>query len=299
MIKKNSAILYLYDARLCNPNGDPDEENRPRIDYEREINLVSDLRLKRYIRDYLLQKGHNLYVQKVDGAPVTAEDRIDALGNTDDIVKAAKEAFIDIRLFGTTITKKNDNHSITGPVQFNWGYSLNPVRLLESSITSHFASDSKNVQGAMGKDYRVQYSLIAFSGVISGKRAEETGLSEEDLNFMDEAMVKAIPLLATRSKIGQTPRLYMRFELKDSETVLKDLRNYLTIKKDEKIEDIRDIRSITEYSLESGALADYINSQASKIYNVLYFHDEDLHITVNGERKSIEEIFSGLTLTRL
>ena len=69
----NSQILYLYDAKLCNPNGDPDEENRPRMDYERELNLVSDLRLKRYIRDYLLDKDHPLYVQKVDGAPVTSE----------------------------------------------------------------------------------------------------------------------------------------------------------------------------------------------------------------------------------
>ena len=299
MIKNNSMILYLYDAKLCNPNGDPDEENRPRMDYEREINLVSDLRLKRYIRDYLLQKGYELYVQKVDGAPVTSEERISSIDSKGDIVKAAQEAFIDIRLFGATITKKNDNHSITGPVQFNWGYSLNPVKLLESSITSHFSADAKNLQGTIGKDYRVQYSIIAFSGVISGKRAEETGLKEEDLAVMDEAMVKAIPLLATRSKIGQEPRLYLRFEMKDSESVLKDLRNYFEIKKDDKLDDIRDIRSISELSLEIGALADYINSQVSKINKVIYFHDEDLCLTLNGERKSIESIFSGLPLSRL
>ncbi|NLX77881.1 MAG: type I-B CRISPR-associated protein Cas7/Csh2 [Clostridiaceae bacterium] len=293
----NSAILYLYDAKLCNPNGDPDEENRPRMDYEREINLVSDLRLKRYIRDYLLQKGYELYVQKVDNASVTSEQRISSIDDKGDIAKAAKEAFIDIRLFGATITKKNDNHSITGAVQFNWGYSLNPVKLLESSITSHFSTDAKNLQGTIGKDYRVQYSLIAFSGIVSGKRAEETGLKKEDLDLMDEAMVKAIPLLATRSKIGQEPRLYMRFELKDSETVLKDLRNYIEIRKGEEIDDIRDIRSISEYSLEIGALADYINSQASKIKNVLYFYDNDLNITIGGERKSVEGIFSGLPLT--
>ena len=244
MIMNNSAILYLYDAKLCNPNGDPDEENRPRMDYEREINLVSDLRLKRYIRDYLLQKGYELYVQKVDNASVTSEQRISSIDDKGDIAKAAKEAFIDIRLFGATITKKNDNHSITGAVQFNWGYSLNPVKLLESSITSHFSTDAKNLQGTIGKDYRVQYSLIAFSGIVSGKRAEETGLKKEDLDLMDEAMVKAIPLLATRSKIGQEPRLYMRFELKDSETV-KDLRNYIEIRKGEEIDDIRDIRSIS------------------------------------------------------
>ena len=54
----NSEILFLYDAKLTNPNGDPDEENRPRMDYERGTNLVSDLRLKRYIRDYLADQGY-------------------------------------------------------------------------------------------------------------------------------------------------------------------------------------------------------------------------------------------------
>ncbi len=299
MIKNNSVILYLYDAKLCNPNGDPDEENRPRMDYERELNLVSDLRLKRYIRDYLLQKDYDLYVQKVDDAPVTSEERINMIDSKGDIVKAAKEAFIDIRLFGATIAKEKDNHSITGPVQFNWGYSLNPVRLLESSITSHFASKSKNAQGAIGKDYRVQYSLIAFSGVVSGKRAEYTGLNNTDLALMDEAMVRAIPLLATRSKIGQQPRLYIRLELNDSETVLKDLRNYLTIEKKQELEDIRDIRDINEYSLEADALASYIKDQHQKIKKVIYFQDDDLNMTVNKEKKPIEDIFYDLPLTKL
>jgi CRISPR-associated protein Csh2 len=298
MVKNNSAILYLYDARLCNPNGDPDEENRPRMDYERELNLVSDLRLKRYIRDYFIQKGYELYVQKVDDAPVTSEKRIESLKADKNIVKAAQEAFIDIRLFGATITKKKDNYSITGPVQFNWGYSLNPVCLLESSITSHFSSKTDKKQGAIGKDYRVQYSLIAFSGVVSGKRADYTGLSESDLALMDEAMIKAIPLLATRSKIGQQPRLYLRLELCDSETVLKDLRNYLSIHKDEKLDDIRDIRNITEYTVEAGALADYINQNRSKINKVICFHDNDLCITLNGEHASIGSIFSGITLIK-
>jgi CRISPR-associated protein Csh2 len=294
----NSQILYLYDAKLCNPNGDPDEENRPRMDYERELNLVSDLRLKRYIRDYLLDKDHPLYVQKVDGAPVTSEKRVSEL-NQNDIVKAAQEAFIDIRMFGATITAKKNNHSITGPVQFNWGYSLNPVKLLESSITSHFSSGESNKQGAIGKDYRVQYSLIAFSGVVSGKRAEKTDLSEDDLALMDEAMVKAIPLLATRTKIGQQPRLYLRVELIDSETVLKDLRSYVSIKVNDTLDDIRDIRSINEYTLEFDKLIDYINDNRYKIKKIYCFHDDDLHITVNGQIKSIDNIFSNYIIIKL
>jgi CRISPR-associated protein Csh2 len=268
------------------------------MDYERELNLVSDLRLKRYIRDYLLDKDHPLYVQKVDGAPVTSEKRVSEL-NQNDIVKAAQEAFIDIRMFGATITAKKNNHSITGPVQFNWGYSLNPVKLLESSITSHFSSGESNKQGAIGKDYRVQYSLIAFSGVVSGKRAEKTDLSEDDLALMDEAMVKAIPLLATRTKIGQQPRLYLRVELIDSETVLKDLRSYVSIKVNDTLDDIRDIRSINEYTLEFDKLIDYINDNRYKIKKIYCFHDDDLHITVNGQIKSIDNIFSNYKIIKL
>jgi len=67
VIEKNSEILFLYDAKMCNPNGDPDDENRPRMDYDRERCLVSDVRLKRYLRDYLEEKGHTIYVTKSAG----------------------------------------------------------------------------------------------------------------------------------------------------------------------------------------------------------------------------------------
>ena len=73
----SSEMLYIYDAKLSNPNGDPDEENRPRMD--EEINLVTDLRLKRYVRDYFLDLGNELYVQKVEGKSVTAEERVTKL----------------------------------------------------------------------------------------------------------------------------------------------------------------------------------------------------------------------------
>jgi CRISPR-associated protein Csh2 len=79
-IKNNSEILYIYDARMCNPNGDPDDENKPRMDYNRDRNLVSDVRLKRYIRDYLMDykkdKESNpltVFVRKIDGSTVNAK----------------------------------------------------------------------------------------------------------------------------------------------------------------------------------------------------------------------------------
>ncbi|MFY9498598.1 MAG: type I CRISPR-associated protein Cas7, partial [Tepidanaerobacteraceae bacterium] len=76
---KNSEILFIYDAMMCNPNGDPDDENRPRMDYERERNLVSDVRLKRYIRDYLQDKGYEIFIAKFEDQTVNATQRLKKL----------------------------------------------------------------------------------------------------------------------------------------------------------------------------------------------------------------------------
>jgi len=285
----NSAILYLYDAKLTNPNGDPDEENRPRMDYEREINLVSDVRLKRYIRDYLLDQGMDLFVRKIDDKSLTAEARLAKLKDLTD--EAILKQFIDVRLFGATMPVKGDNKTFIGPVQFNWGYSLNKVELLESSITSHFASGEGKEQGTIGKDYRVKYSIIAFSGVISGKRAEKTLLQDEDIILLDEAMVKAIPLQATRSKIGQYPRLYLRVEFNDAETILGDFRDYIGL--EAKTESLR---AINEFVISLDRLVDYLQLHQEAIKMIYYFADPQLELLLKGERKAIEEVFSGFTI---
>lgn len=234
-IERNSEIQYIYDARMCNPNGDPDDENKPRMDYNRSVNLVSDVRLKRYIRDYLMDyKGGGIFVSKVGGKTVDATDRLKKLieENKEEIEAddELKDLFdknkpneknlskhlpwllsklIDVRFFGATIPLKSEvgkgaSITFTGPIQFNWGYSLNKVSgpMESSTITSTFAGAGEDYS-TMGKDYRVDYSLIAFHGIISAKRAEHTSLTDEDIDLFDDAMIKAIPLEATtRSKTG-------------------------------------------------------------------------------------------------
>lgn len=288
----NSEILYIYDAKLANPNGDPDEENRPRMDYTREINLVSDLRIKRYVRDYLVDRGFEIFVQGINGKSVTAEDRAKALKDTSD--ENILNKLIDVRMFGATITLKGDNKTFIGPIQFNWGYSLNRVELLESSITSHFLTGTEKSQGAIGKDYKVKYSLIAFSGVISGKRAEKTKLSEEDVSLFDKAMKYAIPALATRSKIGQYPRLYIRVEYNDNETILGDMRDYLKL--EEKNESIRDIK---EVALNVEELQKFLIENKDRINCIHYFADNKLELKLGEEACSIEDAFKGFTLKEI
>lgn len=285
----NSEILYLYDAKYSNPNGDPDEENRPRMDYEKEINLVSDLRIKRYIRDYMQMKDFNIFVMKLGDKSVTAEKRIaDLKDNSEENI--LKE-LIDVRLFGATMPIKKETKTFIGPVQFNWGYSLNKVELLESSITSHFSTGEGKEQGAIGKDYRVKYSLIAFSGVVSGKRAKKTRLNEEDIDIMDKAMRYAIPELATRSKIGQYPRLYMRVEYRDNETVLGDLRDYISL-----VEKEENIRSLKEFYIDITKLKAFLEKYKYRILKIHYFVDESLELRVGDDIYSLEEALNEFKL---
>ncbi len=287
----NSQILFVYDARMCNPNGDPDEENRPRMDYPTQTNLVSDVRLKRYLRDYLQEKGIQLYVQKSDsGEVVTASQRIAKVLEQDKVQKLSQkdlnrllELLVDIRLFGATIPVqlegKGQSIAFTGPVQFNWGYSLNRVYLLDSqTITSRFGASENKEQGTMGKDYRVKYSLIAFHGVISGFNAKRTHLREQDVMLLDEAMIKAIPLHATRSKIGQSPRLYLRVEYTSDDFILGDLRQWLQLhvaegKKDEEVLSAKDVR------LDLTPLLEKLKSVSGHIAAAHYWLDDTLPMT--------------------
>jgi CRISPR-associated protein Csh2 len=290
-VKRNSEILFLYDAKLCNPNGDPDEENKPRMDYETRRNLVSDVRLKRYLRDYWIAlaeeawkklgypEKQDVWVRQIEESTgnlrhVSAKERIDALaqefakaqGKPPASRKELKELIrdrefvewllrklVDVRLFGATMPigeaegEAGAALTLTGPVQFTWGYSLNRAEILPSStISSQFAGregEEKGRYGTFGKDWRIKYSLLAFYGTISAWRAQYTRLTEQDVLLLDRSIVEALPLLATtRSKLGQTARLYLRLEYRDDQTFLGDLRAGLKLNPEEGLEDIADVK---------------------------------------------------------
>ncbi len=285
-IKNNSEILYLYEAIKCNPNGDPDNENKPRMDWKTRRNLVSDVRLKRYIRDYLnVIKELDIFVRKVDGRHVDATDRVTKLlkektGSSDlkdanKILKLAKENWIDVRLFGAVIPIKGEKSgggagqsiSITGPVQFTWGYSLNKVELLESYSITSVLSGAESGEGNIGKDWRVRYSLLAFYGRINKYSARESGMTEDDLKLLDEAVWNALETQTnTRTKIGQFPLLYVRVEMKeDSNRILGDLRQYISMEPDENIESTEDYTLDLTRLIEKLKSADFVNKVYVKV----------------------------------
>ncbi len=305
---KNSEILFIYDAKLCNPNGDPDNENKPRIDYSTLRNLVSDVRLKRYIRDYLESKGFEIFVTKVDGASVSATERLKKffenagrkvnLNNlSDEDVEFLLSKLIDVRLFGATMTIKASKEggkgaflTFIGPIQFNWGYSLNKVEIVESSsITSTFSGrEEKGEYGSFGKDWRLYYSLIAFYGIVSGYRAEFTNLTEDDVKIIDNALLNSIPKMATtRSKIGQTPRFILRVEYVDKETFLGDLRDFVSINKEEGLRDVED------FEIDFSRLIEILKDHKEKINNLFIFEDPSLLVKGGKLNLQLKDSFAG------
>ena len=250
----NSEILFIYEAKMCNPNGDPDDENKPRMDYKTSRNLVSDVRLKRFFRDYIINRyGEKfIWVTKVDNKNVSSDKRMELLNveNPNEILKSC----IDARLFGATVPirasggkTRGESESFIGPVQFTWGISFNRVELVKSSsITSLFTGREKEGEtayGTIGKDWRLYYSLLGFYGVVSGHRAEGTGLDATDIKILDDFLWKALYNEATtRSKIGEKPLLYLRVEYKDADTIIGDLRRYVNIDENDTVRDLKDLK---------------------------------------------------------
>lgn len=260
---RNSEILLIYEAKLCNPNGDPDAENRPRIDPKTQINLVTDVRLKRFFRDYIVEKyGEKfIYVTKISGKSVRADSRTKRLlygdENVDKIdsekVNEILKKCIDARVFGAVVPigkeegkgTRGESISFIGPVQFSWGFSLHRVEMVESStITSVFSGrEEAERYGTIGKDWRLYYSLIAFYGVVSGRRAERTFMTNDDLKILDNLLWKSLEIQpTTRSKIGERPHLYLRVEYKDKDTVLGDLRKFIEIEYGDTVRDFGDLK---------------------------------------------------------
>lgn len=286
MIKKNSEILFIYDAKGANPNGDMDNENKPRMDYDTNTNLVTDTRLKRYIRDYAEMKDREIFITN---KAKDATDRIKKLGDVESALN-----LIDVKLFGAVIANKEAD-SFTGPVQFNWGYSLNPVELQDSStITSSFSSGT-----GIGKDYRVNYSLIAFNGSINANVSQKMkykddyfGPTKESIDFLDEAMIKSIPANRTRSKIGQTPRLYMRVELKDNLSFLNDLREFVCYDCAKTHDKLRHINDIT---LDLSKLLEYLKASKDKI-DIIYMW-KDINLSIKEDH--LDELVEHFTVKEL
>ncbi len=313
---KNAEILYLYDAKDTNPNGDPDEENRPRMDYVGRRLLVSDVRLKRYVRDFLLAQGQDVWVRtREDGSHTDADGRLEDLlqsysretGKTADKKRLDRDFWDwffrklpDVRLFGAVLPIKagegearGGTAQVVGPVQFDWGYALHPVEVYTASITSHFAGrdGEKGEYGTIGKDHRVHYALIGFWGRVSRLRGQRVGLTPNDLGLLERGLLEGLLEGATtRSKVGQTPRLYLRVDWQDGFKPLGDPRDGLRVVPKEGLSP-EGLRSLRDYTLDAQSLAQNLRRYREAIARIRVWRHPDLEVQgLDLEGLPLEEV---------
>lgn len=267
IIKNRSEIVFLYDIKDANPNGDPLDENKPRIDEETGINIVTDVRLKRTIRDYLMNfKGKEIFIKelrKEDGKLETKEDRLDDLE-----IKTLEDMLnrcIDVRLFGATTAIKDKTITFTGPVQFRFGRSLHRVVLDFVKGTTVMPSKEAKGQGTFTEGYVLPYSLICFYGIINENAAKQAHLTEDDVALLLDGMWNGTKNLISRSKAGQMPRLLIKVNYKESNYHIGDLDKMIELKSGKDDEKIRDISDVV---LDANKLIEILNKNKDKIESI-------------------------------
>jgi len=203
---KRREYLFLYSVKDANPNGDPLNANHPRFDTETSRIMVSDVRIKRTIRDQWLKDGLPVFV---DGEAKTLKTRIDELKEMLN-VKTNKEAIqncIDAKLFGVTFALDRESFSWTGPVQFKWGRSLHKAKAEMIQGTAAFATKDDSEQRSFRNEYIVPFVLLAVYGIANQYSSVESGATDEDVDKVAPCLWNGTVNLITRSKIGHVPRL--------------------------------------------------------------------------------------------
>lgn len=280
-IQNRSELLFLYDVKYANPNGDPMDANRPRIDEDSNHCLVTDVRLKRTIRDYFLNHGFNgaigslgdIFIRDEDGKPITGKKRADAYNNSDEF----KSKFIDVRLFGGVSAVEKKKFNFTGPVQFGMGRSLHPVKENFIKGTGAFATKEGAEQRTFREEYNITYGLIGFHGIVNENAAKLTDLKNEDVECLLDGMWKGTKDLISRSKKGHMPRLLIKIDYQPG-FYIGDLLELLSLEiKGEK--ESNQIEDVSDYVVNTEALNATLKKHEAKISSISIEKDERLQLS--------------------
>ncbi len=208
-------FVYLFDVKDGNPNGDPDAGNLPRLDPETGLGLVTDVALKRKIRNYVAMArgetaGFDIYMQEravLNRAHLRAYEAMGLKSEAKKLPKDQDEArgltrwmcdnFFDIRAFGAVMSTEVNAGQVRGPVQLTFARSQDPIIPLEITITRSSVTNEKDAlqnDRTMGRKHIVPYGLYRAHGFISGRLANDakkgTGFSEDDLALLWEALAQ-------------------------------------------------------------------------------------------------------------
>ncbi|ARN56660.1 type I-C CRISPR-associated protein Cas7/Csd2 [Sedimentisphaera salicampi] len=210
-IKNRYEFVYLFDVENGNPNGDPDAGNMPRIDPETHFGIITDVCLKRKIRNFVeissgAQPPNDIYVKekavlsKQQGKAYQALQFDSKKDKGAEIISQARrwmcQNFYDIRTFGAVMSLKENNcGQVRGPVQINFARSIDPICPLDVTITRMAVATEKEADSqsgdnrTMGRKQIVPYGLYRVEGYISAHLAAQTGFGEEDLEMLWQALI--------------------------------------------------------------------------------------------------------------
>lgn len=213
MISNRIDFIYIFDVKDGNPNGDPNADNMPRIDDETGQGLVTDVCLKRKVRNYVLvnkemQEGFDIYIKEraVLDSVVNDVYKENCVKNAtkDNKRVVAQEVlckkYYDIRTFGAAITTTGKQDQVRGPIQFTFARSVDQIQAKPNTITRMAATkkadnnsdnpedEVKQKERTMGNKFIVPYGLYVCHGFISANLAKQTGFSEEDLKLFWDAL---------------------------------------------------------------------------------------------------------------
>jgi CRISPR-associated protein Csd2 len=203
-LKNRIDFVYLFDVQDGNPNGDPDAGNLPRVDAETGMGLVTDVCLKRKVRNYVQvargndDNNYDIFIKE----KAVLDNLVNAIYEQDTVKHAeaatikdvAKKAlcdkYYDIRTFGAVIATKDKQGQVRGPVQLTFSRSVDPIMNMEHSITRMAVTKAEDAEKerTMGRKSTVPYGLYLCHGFISANLAMQTGFDEEDLKLFWEAL---------------------------------------------------------------------------------------------------------------
>lgn len=192
-------FVMIFTVYGANPNGDPLNENMPRTDYD-GYGEISDVCIKRKIRNRMQDMGHTLFVQandRIDDAMKSLEERFGAEFKKDikddEVYRVSCEKWIDVRSFGQVMTFQNRSIGIRGPVSVTLAKSLSPVDVISMQITRSTngmsaKGNSARSSDTMGMKHFVEFGVYKIKGSINTYFAEKTGFKAEDAEIIKEAL---------------------------------------------------------------------------------------------------------------
>lgn len=206
-LKNRIDFVYIFDVQDGNPNGDPDAGNLPRVDAETSCGIVTDVCLKRKVRNYVqlsknCTQGYDIFIKE----KAVLNTLIDA-SHEDETVKAADaksktaaardvmcSKYYDIRTFGAVMSTGKNAGQVRGPIQFTFARSVDPIVPAEHSITRMAVATEKEAEKqngdnrTMGRKATIPYGLYVCHGFVSASLAKQTGFSEEDFTLFIDAL---------------------------------------------------------------------------------------------------------------